>query len=90
MSRIFKKGKNFSIDFCDAEGTPPSPVHRDQPEKVAEECLHSVLTKNIKREWLDLVYLPRIWFANFAKTWSARVMPTLGAPAPLSSAGAAS
>lgn len=32
MSRIFKKGKNFWIDFCDAEGRRHLPVHRDQPE----------------------------------------------------------
>jgi hypothetical protein len=78
MSRIFKKGKNFWIDFCDAEGRRHRQSIGTNP-KVAEECLHSVLTKIIKREWLDLVDLPRISFANFAKTWSARVMPTLGA-----------
>lgn len=75
MSRIFKVGKMYGIDYHDANGVR----HREKvcPNKrVAEEALNAVLTDVARQQFVGPTD-SKISFADFAKVWSDRVSPTL-------------
>lgn len=78
MARIFqrKHDKFFWIDFNDAQGRRHR--RRVAPSKrVAEESLNAALNAVARQEWVGVVENPKISFADFAKLWAARVLPTV-------------
>jgi hypothetical protein len=78
MARIFqrKHDKHFWIDFSDSQGRRHR--RRIAPSKrIAEEALNAVLNKVAREEWVGVTENPKTSFADFAKLWAARVLPTV-------------
>jgi hypothetical protein len=76
MSRVFKRGGKFWIDFNDAAGVR----HRKKvapSKRVANEVLNNILDKVARQEFLGVVEDSGLSFAAFAKIWSDRILSTI-------------
>jgi integrase len=75
MARLYKRGRNYWMDYLDADGVRCR--EKVCPNKrVAEEALNARLT-DVAREQYVGKSDTKIGFAEFAKVWTERITPTL-------------
>ena len=76
MARVFRRGKNYWVDFRDSND-----IRRRKKvgpsKRVANEVLDGLLGNVARRQHLGVIEDSAISFADFAKIWRERVMPTL-------------
>ena len=78
MSRVFKRGSNWWIDFMDGEGVRRR--RKVAPQKrIAQEALDAILGDVARREHLGIIEDSPISFSDFTKEWRNRIWHTLRA-----------
>ncbi len=79
MARVFKRGRDWWIDFLDEEGRR----HRKKigPNyRVAQDVLHDILAKVAKAEYLGVVEERKIGFTDFCREYLERYARTRLSP----------
>lgn len=72
MSRVFRRGENWWIDFKDAQAVRH--LKKIGPNRrVAQEILNDALGKVARRQHLSVIDDSAINFTDFAKVWWERV-----------------
>jgi integrase len=76
MSRVFRRGENYWIDFRDGQGIR----HRRKigpSKRIAREVLDGILGNVARRQHLGVIEESAVSFADFADEWARRIFPTL-------------